>query len=520
MSFRDEYEVGYIPGNLLSEAEEYARFYSVHYGKWSSNSCHKGNVSLSAVKLKKWLGENSLVFYARLKKDNSLLGYAIAVQNVVGGDKKTIIWVTQFVVHTDYRNRMVGFDLLTFVWGLSDAFAWGLVTANPYAVRALEKATRRRCTPGIVKSHLHELKAFANGNVNYVDDTTAIYVDDDNSIIDTKFYVDHSDVPDKIKNVSNEEVPWLLGELPEGQEWLAFVFNEQPQFNYTKSEINHLLKTSDDITRQAYGKMHMEKHGWAKHTDEEADYIMDKCSLQNGGMVLDIGCGLGRHTIELTRRGLCVIGVDYSIQLIDQAREKARSVGLREEIFQMCDLTSDILPFDSRSFDCAICLYDVIGSYVDEWKNKCILKNMYKLLKDGGMAVISVMNMQLTADIAKNKFVLGESTLPLLNLASSSTMQDTGEVFNSDYYLVDTRENVVYRKEQFSYPGGRSIVSIVRDKRYYMDTISQMCLETGFNIIEASFVKANGWKTTYQYNDKNAKEILLLLQKPFPGSEI
>ena len=38
-------------------------------------------------------------------------------------------------------------------------------------------------------------------------------------------------------------------------------------------------------------------------------------------------------------------------------------------------------------------------------------------------------------------------------------------------------------------------------------------MQTGFNILEYSFVKANGWKESYSYIDKNAKEILLLLQK-------
>lgn len=512
MSFRDEYTVGYFPGNMLNDVKEFADFYSKHYGEWSESSPLQGNVTLSVKRLRYYLDEKSFVFYARLKKDSSLIGYAIAEQEYIDNKKKMIIWVTQFVVHKDYRNRMVGFDLLSFVWGLSDAYAWGLVTANPYAVRALEKATRRRCEPKIISNHLKELMNFGELYVWYIDSNTQCTVSDSIAIIDTKFQVDHSDNPERIKNVTRE-TPWTMGDLPEGHEWLAFVFNEQCLFSYTKMEIEHLLRTSDEITQQAYGKMNMEKQGWTKFTKEEVDYIVKKCSLRGNSRIIDVGCGYGRHVNEFNSKGYDAIGLDYSPVLIEKAKESAKKKGLKEDIFRSYDITSNKLPFTEGSFDCVVCLYDVIGSYADDAKNRMILKNIYRLLKKKGYAVISVMNMQLTIDKAKHKFILAESSEPLLELEASKTMQKSGEVFNPDYFLIDIKENVVYRKELFSYPGNRTIMSVVRDKRYYLDTISQMCLEVGFNVIETSFVKANGWKESYEYNDKNAKEILLILQK-------
>lgn len=520
MSFRDEYTIGYIPGNMLDTIDEFASFFSEQYGEWSEHSRQKGNVTLSENKLRNYLGENSLVFFARLKKDESLIGYVFAEQKCLGSDNskqngsgKMIIWVTQFVVQKEYRNRKVGFDLLSFVWGLSQAYAWGLVTSNPYAIRALEKATRRRCDPQVIKQHLPNLKEFGESNVWYIDENTYFNVSDTNAIVDTKFYVDHSEIPQRIADVTHEDIPWVMGDLKEGEEWLAFVFNEQQEFDYTKSEIEHLLQTSDEITQQAYSKMQMEKHGWTRHTKEEVDYIIRKCSLSLDSKILDVGCGYGRHVFELIERGYNTIGVDYSPELIKKAQVCAKDNGLCEEIFLTHDITSDKLPFEEESFDCVICLYDVIGSYASDEKNKCILKNIYRSLKKNGKAVISVMNMQLTSDIAKHKFILADSSKPLLELQSSETMQNTGEVFNPEYFLIDTRENVVYRKELFSYPGDRSIVSIVRDKRFYLDTITPMCLEMGFNVLESSYVKANGWNKTYEYNDRNAKEILLILQK-------
>lgn len=46
------------------------------------------------------------------------------------------------------------------------------------------------------------------------------------------------------------------------------------------------------------------------------------------GKVLDVGCGAGEHTILLTRLGYDVLGIDYSPNAIDQARENAAAKGV------------------------------------------------------------------------------------------------------------------------------------------------------------------------------------------------
>ena len=39
--------------------------------------------------------------------------------------------------------------------------------------------------------------------------------------------------------------------------------------------------------------------------------------------ILDVGCGTGRHAIELAKRGYSVTGVDLSDSMLQQAMEKA-----------------------------------------------------------------------------------------------------------------------------------------------------------------------------------------------------
>ena len=44
--------------------------------------------------------------------------------------------------------------------------------------------------------------------------------------------------------------------------------------------------------------------------------------------VLDIGCGTGRHAIEMAQRGYCVTGIDKSQDMINIAEEKAEKAGV------------------------------------------------------------------------------------------------------------------------------------------------------------------------------------------------
>ena len=315
-----------------------------------------------------------------------------------------------------------------------------------------------------------------------------------------------------LKNITSEDKPWLLGELKEGWEWFAFTFNDQDQIELTQEEIETMLTASDEIAKEAYSRMLMDhkSHKWASHTNIEVDYIIEKCNLDKKDSILDVGCGMGRHTLKLIEKGYCAIGVDYVPELINSARKKVDKA--KSEIFQVVDFSSTNIPFASESFDTVLCLYDVIGSYIEDCQNRNILANMFNVLRKGGYALISVLNLHLTEAIAKNKFILSESSMPLLNLESSDTMEMNGNIFDPKYFLLDEQSKIVYRKEVFSYDNSFPKELIVRDKRFYGEEIVKLCTDIGFSIINLSYVKA-GWDSTYNPQDKEAKEILLLLQK-------
>lgn len=95
------------------------------------------------------------------------------------------------------------------------------------------------------------------------------------------------------------------------------------------------------------------KYSFTKGTTAEVDGILGIAEVQPGASILDVGCGPGRHSIELAERGYHVTGVDISETFIDLARAEATNRGLDNVQFEVGDARA--LGFDSR-FDLVMSL--------------------------------------------------------------------------------------------------------------------------------------------------------------------
>lgn len=487
---------------------ECSALYSTQYGKWSKKNPNKygHNVKLSPKSIRKWLdNQQSNIYWAR--DNDKMIGYAIALQ--IKTKDGVVSWVTQLVVHEQYRHQNVAKNLLHSIWGFTNHFAWGIVSANPYAIRALEKATRRRSDPIRIKHNIRKILKLGIDNLTYISEDTEYTVESGLSVINTCFFVDHANVDDMIDNVVSDTVPWNLGKLEEGWEWLAFTFQDQLPFELSEEEINNLLETSDNVAHTAYSRMVVSNsQKWTTHTKKDVDYVLKQCNLSSGSNIIDWGCGQGRHSIELAQRGFTVTGIDYVDNNIEIAQKNMDpSINITWYVGD-CRTIKLLEPCDM-----ALCLYDVIGTYADEYNNKLILENIYRHLKLGGIAFISVMNRHLTESIAKYKFSLKKEPNKLLNIKPSQTMEKTGNIFDPDYYLMDTETGVVYRREQFREGRSLPVELIVRDKRFYDKEICNLCQSVGFIVDSIRFVNASNWDNELSPTDSKAKEILIKLIK-------
>jgi len=117
---------------------------------------------------------------------------------------------------------------------------------------------------------------------------------------------------------------------------------------------------------------------WAEYrtrtVGEVEEFLDGKC-----GSVLDLGCGSGRNLIKSD--DLEFYGVDFSQNLLDLA-EKEGYVELKKS-------TTDNIPYSDEMFD-HIIFVRVLHCVDTEEKRKKTLEEIYRVLKKGGEAVVSV----------------------------------------------------------------------------------------------------------------------------------
>ena len=121
----------------------------------------------------------------------------------------------------------------------------------------------------------------------------------------------------------------------------------------------------------------------------ECDFIEEEIGRDRSKKIIDIGCGTGRHSIELAKRGYQIKGIDLSDSQLTRAREKAKEHRVEVD-FQKHDARD--LPFKGE-FDVAIMLCE--GGFplmeTDEM-NFEILSNATKALKEDGKFIFTTLN--------------------------------------------------------------------------------------------------------------------------------
>ncbi|HYX34572.1 MAG TPA: class I SAM-dependent methyltransferase [Oligoflexus sp.] len=115
--------------------------------------------------------------------------------------------------------------------------------------------------------------------------------------------------------------------------------------------------------------------------------------------ILDLPCGVGRHSIPLARRGFDVTGVDITQEFLSEAQRKADVQGVRLSLQQ-----GDMRFFRSQiAFDLVINLHTSFGYFVNREDDDRVLRNLYSLLKPRGKLLMDLMSWEIFVRNFKTK---------------------------------------------------------------------------------------------------------------------
>ncbi len=133
-------------------------------------------------------------------------------------------------------------------------------------------------------------------------------------------------------------------------------------------------------------------------TKYEVDFFSEIMKFKPDHFILDLCCGQGRHSIELSRRGFeNIFGLDKSRYLIQKAKLNAKKNGV---LCRFREGDARKLPFTSDFFDFIMVLGNSFGYFESINDDVQVLKEIYRVLKPWGKILIDITD----GDYIKNNF--------------------------------------------------------------------------------------------------------------------
>ena len=243
---------------------------------------------------------------------------------------------------------------------------------------------------------------------------------------------------------------------------------------------------------EEYAPIMFDSAHWAE-VPEVADGVTRLAGLnlyRDGGersppRALDLCCGFGRISAELSRRGFAVTGVDITESYLRAAREDAACENLDIEY-----INADARYFRRGGFfDVAVNLYISFGYFENSADDFAVLKNVHESLKSGGAFIIET----LGKEIAVRDFVEAE------------WFERAGWTVLTEYEAVDSWTRL--KNRWILIKDGRRLEKIFTQRLYAASELRRLLLDAGFAAVELY----GGWDESPY--DQRAKALIAVARK-------
>ncbi len=204
----------------------------------------------------------------------------------------------------------------------------------------------------------------------------------------------------------------------------------------------------------------------SERTAEEIDFVLSHSKLTSNGLILDVGCGPGRHSIELAQRGYRSVGIDPSKAMIDAARERAVAAGVQPKFIQVNGEEF----FSVSKFDVAICLFTTLGQINNEVQ-KQHAKASHPLLN--GIAHVLIPGGILILEVPQNSWVVA-NIKEFERFGDEQRYTEITRMFDAKHKIVHESFAIVTPEETRHY--------LLRYHLYNIQEISSFLINAGFEV--------------------------------------
>lgn len=197
---------------------------------------------------------------------------------------------------------------------------------------------------------------------------------------------------------------------------------------------------------------------------QQSAFIAARLGLPPGAALLDVGCGLGLHAVELTRMGYSVVGLDLSLPMLTRAADEAQDQGLKINFVQG-DMRE--MSFEG-TFDAVLCWGTTFG-YFDDDQNRLVVERLHRALKPGGLLLLDVVNRDYVFKTQPNNvWFQGDGCIVM-------------EESNANF--INSRLTV---KRQVMLDDGRQNETVYSIRLYSLHELGQLLHHRGFRVVEVS----------------------------------
>ncbi len=236
------------------------------------------------------------------------------------------------------------------------------------------------------------------------------------------------------------------------------------------------MKTKDLGLPIEYQKLpqFFDSHNVSDDTGEKNAVIERLLREQDAKMVYDMTCGTGSQVFYLAERGYDVRGSDLCADLIDQAKKKANNLNL--SVLLEVD---DIRTAQKGLFDAVISIFSAIG-HLSQSDFEMALQNIQKNLKNHGVYVFDIFNLQALTDKVISTFVM-----------DIQDEVDGIQFRNQQISKLDREKGLLISHDHYSINGEEEYTNTFSLQIYTFDEMKALLAKNGFEIIKIHDMNGN-----------------------------